>query len=130
MESSSGFSEDSLSGTENVNFVQLNETLVSENEHRQESTTDAAATAAEGPPNAERRRREKRRNINELSAIFPPVAFTMLIAVISARTWMWDSLKRSDSGMFSAKSLGGGGAGDDEETSTEETIKVDGTKCR
>ena len=72
------------------------------------------------PPESEFHR--QRYDAAAVLAVFPPVILTMLLAVISAKTWMWDSLKGSDSGVLSAKYLEGEGGG--EKVDTTEIVKV------
>ena len=124
MESSTGYSE--ISFEENGIEAPL-ERPPQQQDNQRTNADDATDTdAAAGAANAEERRAAKHYDAKAVTAVFPPVILTMLLAVISAKTWMWEPIKKSDEGTLSAKCLGGGdcGGGSEEEADTGEIIKV------
>ena len=133
MASSSGFSE-VLSDSEEIKAYEKPNPIPKDSRLQQQQQTssiddaDAATNADTAAGPAEARRAGKHYDAKAVTAVFPPVILTMHLAIISAKTWMWEPLKKSDSGMLSAKSLGGGeggGGNDGGESDTAETIKVD-----
>lgn len=82
-----------------------------------ECDSESLPNQSQAPKPAKRRRKYSAAG---LSAVFLPVTLTMLLTVLSAKTWMWEYLKASDSGLLSAASLEGDGG---EDTNTWDIVK-------